>query len=441
LDIVSGLGLLAILGGGLLLTEAAIRRTDVGAGLVLVVTVFREVYHLDTSIDVGPVLFGVRDALFVVLATAAVARLLRTERLLTQQKVILAFGVLISWALARGFGSFATVAIAESRKFLYFAAIALYFSTMEPRRDLVIRIGRLWVIAASLLAVLVVLRWGATAVGFQVGTLASGGGFRVVPSDIALLIGQGSLFAFVGASHRAPVPVRFIAPALLLVTLILQHRTVWLTVAAGLLYVIWKLPNSRKFLGVLVLGMTVFAGLMLTFIDNEEVAEDLLESGQSTGTLEWRVAGWVALLEQNGPEDAVEIIAGRPFGTGWDRTFDGRFVDVTPHSFYMESFLRVGWLGVLLWVGLYLTALQRTTVRFEGRTQDRASVGPSEREIWYLMRAVLAGQLVYFLTYTPDVSQSMLFGIACALTGAMSRTATREHATPAGPGVVPGAVS
>lgn len=398
---------------GIALVEVVVRRSDVGAGLVLGAVVLEEVVPVELSASLGPARVGLSDVLLMVLLTAAIARLLRVERLTTTQRLLVGFGLVVVWALVRGFEPFgATAAINEARKFLRFAAIALYFSTVEPRRDLIGRIGRLWVLAAVILAGVSLLRWVATAAGISGGPLGQSGSMRVVPSDTALIIAQGALIALAVVNERARDFTRFLAPVLLVVVLLLQHRTVWLASAIGLLYLLYRRRASIRMLAAFGAGMVVFAALTFTIFGEEDLSQQLAESGQSTATLEWRIAGWDALLTDRGPERAGEVALGKPFGGGWGRNFDGRFVDVSPHNFYLESYLRVGVIGVLALLSVYAIAL-----RGPGRSLDRHSFGPSSQAVpRYLVQTLVGMQLLYYLTYSPDVAQALLLGLACAMT-------------------------
>ena len=419
------LGLMAA-AAGIALVEIVIRRSDVGAGLALGYVVLSESSVIDLTVLTSPVFVGVNDVLFLVFLTAAIARLLRVERLTNAQRLIVLFGALVAWSLASGIGPFGLPAATnEARKFLTFTATVLYFSTIEPRPALLQRIGRVWLVAAGALAALALIRWTANTAGISGGLFGTGTSLRVIPSDAALIIGQGALIGLPLLIERTRGWSRYVTPALLVVIVVLQHRTVWLVTAIGMGYLLLRgralTPRTLAALGV---GAAIFAALTFTVFDDQDLSSQLAESSQATGTFEWRVAGWGALIADSGPQTPAEVAVGLPFGGGWERSFDGLTVDVTPHNFYLETFLRVGLVGVVALVLLYVIALRGSPGRaLPGRRRPPGTPTALSSE---LLRTVIAIQLLYFISYTPDIAQSMLLGLGCAVAANARRTEQPE---------------
>jgi hypothetical protein len=413
---VLGLGALA----GLAVIEAAIRRSDVAALLVLGLLVIQESSLFSLSFDGGPVRVGAGDLLFVALLTAAMARLLRIERLGTAQRLLVTFGVLVVWALLRGVGQFGLPpAVNEARSFLLFTATVLYFSTVEARRDLLDRVGTIWLGAAVLLSGLALLRWFANAVGVTGGIFGSGGSIRVLHSATTLIIAQGALIALpLLPEPRRRLSVRFLSPVLLAFVLVLQHRTVWVVTAAAVVYLLYRERKlATRALPALGLGVVVFAVLVFTvFGDGEEaISEQLASSAQSTATFEWRLQGWSALVTESGPEGPAEVVTGQPFGGGWARTMpNGNVVAVSPHSFYVEPYMRVGAAGLIVLLMLYAIALRGTLNEWRARSSGGAT-SPEPLLRPHVLHAALAAQLLYYVTYTPDAAQALLLGLGLAI--------------------------
>jgi hypothetical protein len=398
---------------GVWIVEVVIRRTDVGAMLVLGLMLERVASPLDLSVFVGPIRFAPDDFLLMVLLTATIARALRIERLTPTQRLFVALLLLVMWAVARGVGPFGVQgAVNEARRLLRFLVSALYFSTMEPRRDLLHRLGWLWLIAALALAAIVVARWAGNVAGLSEGFFeGSEGPIRVVHSDQALFLAQGALIALPLFLDRTRKYARYLAPALLACVVLLQHRTVWVATIAGTIYLLYRAKAiAKRLLPALVASGAVFAVLVFTvFGGDEEVADQLAGSAQRTDTFEWRVQGWQVLLEDAGPQSLAEVATGRPYGTGWERSFGiGRVVEVSPHNFFIESFLRVGVLGVATLLAIYALALLGTRRVLRLDTDDGTLLSPS------FLHVVVAMQLPYYITYTPDTAQGMLLGLACA---------------------------
>jgi hypothetical protein len=408
----------------LLLLEATIRRTDVGAALVLGLLVLQESSILSLSLSAGAVRVYPNDLLFVVLLTAAIARLLRISRLSNPQRLLVALGILVAWSLFRGFDLYGIpAAVNQARKFLVFSATALYFSTVEPRRDLFERLGRFWLAAAAALCLIVLLRWSGNLLGlsgaFFSGAYERGTSLRVIPASSTLIIAQAALMALPFTSDRSRNLLRFLAPALLAFVILLQHRTVWVIVMAGTIYLLYRqrAVTTRVLVG-LAATLVVFGALVFTLFDEPDVvvAEQLARSAQSTGTFEWRVTGWAALITEGGPDGPVEIAAGQPFGGSWERRIYGGVVDVSPHSFYVEPYLRIGIVGLTALLLVYSLALRGTLlVGRRSRAGERALLSPSSLHI------VIAVQLLYFITYTPDAAQALLLGLGCAMAAEAAR--------------------
>jgi O-antigen ligase len=420
LGLLLGLGAVACL--GLLLLEAMIRRTDVGAALVLGLLVFQEIFpHVSLSFDAGPFSVGPQDLLLVVMAAAVVARLLRAERLTTQQRLLLVIAALVIWAVARGIAPFGLpAAVNEARRSLRFVFVALYFAAIEPRRELLDRIGWLWVLAAAALVGITVVRWLAGSVGVYGGVLGAGGSMRVIPSDPTLLVAQGALIAFPLLAERGRGVIRYTAPAFLVAVVLLQHRTVWIAAAFGVAYLLFReRALAKRAFSALLVATFLFTALMFTvFGGNEDVvSEQLATSAQSTGTFEWRVDGWTVLLADTIDAGINEVAVGRPFGTGWTRTMSsGGVVEVSPHNYYVEAFLRIGLVGLILLGLIYASALRATAQASKTEGGGLGSLLTANG-----LHVAIAVQLFYYITYAPDMSQAMLLGIGAAVAAANTR--------------------
>jgi O-antigen ligase len=419
-----GLAMLGVVAAGaLVLLETVIRRTDVGAGLVLALLLLDEANLIETAIDIGPVRVQATDVVLLLLLAAGVARLLRTDRLTTAQWLLIVFGVLTIWALVRGTSPFGVpAAVNEARKFLGFGAVALYFATAQPRRDLMERIGNLLLLAAAILAVFTLVRWVAGVAGMSGGFFGRDDDLRVLPASLAFLIAQAAIVAFPYIIDRAAGWRRLIAPALLVLVVLLQHRTVWVATAVGAALLFYReRALARRALTVLLMVVGLLAALSFTLFDDPDVqlGDQLSSSAQSTATFEWRYEGWRALLTDSGPEGPGEVVVGKPFGGGWGRTLpNGLRIEnhISPHNFYLETFLRVGVLGLAILLALYVLVLRGLMTRSDRVAAATELLSP------HVLGVVIALQLLYYITYTPDLSQVMLLGLGCAAVSRQTRT-------------------
>ncbi|GGI05404.1 O-antigen ligase family protein [Egicoccus halophilus] len=425
--------LVVLVGAGvaLALTETVVRRTDVGVLLALGLGLFLEASALDLSVNAGPVRIGPNDLLFVVLATAAIARLLRSRSQSLAQRLLILLSVLVVWAVGRGAGDFGTAAaINEARKWFVFVAAALYVSTVELRRDLLDRLGWIWIGTALGFGALTMLRWAGNAAGVYSGVFGSDGSLRVIPAADTLFVLQAALLAFPLLLDRRRRVLRWTAPVLLVLVVVLQHRTVWVAGLAGVLYLLYRERTlATRALGALAAGGVVFL-LLSTLVlggGSDELSEQLQGSAQSTATFEWRVEGWVALI-RSGPQGAAEVATGQPFGAGWTRTVeDGRVVDVSPHNFYVEAYLRVGIIGLAVLLGLYGLALRATVSRTPSLGAHDAGASLLKPSVVHVL---LCTQLLFYIPYSPDAAQAVLFGLGLAMTRLQRPTAARPSDRP-----------
>lgn len=400
---------------GLAVVEASIRRSSVGAVLVLAAFLLETyLWHVELAIFLGPFRISLNDVVFVILITATAARLLRLQRLTTPQRLLMLFSALIVWSLVRGALTISlTDSVNNARSFLGFMAAALYFSTVEARRDLLDRIGTLWLGAALALAFLVLLRWAAYVAGISSGILGQQTSLRVIAASTTLILAQGALIALPWLLDQRRGFLRLVGPTLLVFVVLLQHRTVWVVTIVGVIYLLWRerALNQRMLAGLLasaavffVLVVTVFQG------QDDEIAEQLSESAQDTRTFEWRVQGWTAIMRDSGPEGPTEWLVGRPMGSGWDRVLpNGWFVDVSPHNYYIEALLRVGVIGLATILAVYAIALRGTADAHPDHGFEPGLLTPN------VLHVVIAVQLVYFIPYSPDMAQAMLLGLGCAV--------------------------
>lgn len=404
---------------GLVLLESVIRRTDVGAALVLALMLFDETGLIETAVDVGPLRIQATDLIFVVLLGAAVARLLRVDRLTTPQRLLVLFGVLTLWALVRGVEPFGIpAAVNEARKFLWFTGLTLYFATADARRDLMDRIGHLLLLTAAVLAAFTVIRWVGGAAGLTGAFFGRDDDLRVLPASLALLLSQVALVAFPFVVQRAAGWRRFIAPSLLVLVVLLQHRTVWIATVLGVALLVYRERTiAKRFFTLLLTVVGLLAALSFTLFDDPDVQleDQLASSAQSTATFEWRYEGWRALLFESGPEGPDEVLTGKPFGSGWGRTLpNGRVIEshISPHNFYLETVLRVGGIGLVLLFLIYATSLRN--LRGEDGLESSGLLMPP------VLFVIIAVQLLYYVTYTPDLAQAMVLGLGCAVASSSS---------------------
>jgi O-antigen ligase len=151
----------------------------------------------------------------------------------------------------------------------------------------------------------------------------------------------------------------------------------------------------------------------------QEGNEPLVKS--SSGNFSWRVQGWSELV-QAWAHSPTDWAFGQPFGSGFERKVEGIETNSHPHNFYIETMIRRGLAGLLALVALtagLLRALWRTP------TRDAGLLGPG------VIPALLAMQLVWFVTWIPGSEQGIVTGLAAAVAAAHLSRRRRPATGPA----------
>jgi hypothetical protein len=160
-------------------------------------------------------------------------------------------------------------------------------------------------------------------------------------------------------NRRRDAVVRVSAVVFTLVVIAAQSRSVWVALIGGFMAVFLLSPNSnrrRQALGPLALG-GFLAVLTLFGIIGGSIGTKLALAGTSTSTWIWRVESWQQLLAPWLSAPQISVILGEPFGKGLARVINGGTITVSAHSWYVELPLRVGVIGLLLWLILIVRGM------------------------------------------------------------------------------------
>ncbi|MFE2235779.1 O-antigen ligase family protein [Streptomyces sp. NPDC059442] len=300
--------------------------------------------------------------------------------------------------------------------FLYVFGLALYGISSGFDERLVRRLCAVWVAAACVEALRAAAWWARHGIGSAVGQVVIDGvpsESRALSAPEALVIAQAAVILLY--TTRLGTRRHLLTAPLLLTVVLLQHRTVWLVTAVMLAVWLFTAAGSaagtdpatggparagRRGLRLWLAAAGLCAGLYAVATGLlGRYGTDLAVSASDSGTLSWRTAGWYELLGTlDGPG---EWLAGRPFGSGFERLLDGALVGVSPHNYYLHLLLRIGVPGVLAFVALYATAV-RSVLRRPG-SASRPLV------------TLACGQLVFALTYQFFPEQGLVLGVLCAL--------------------------
>ena len=422
-------GLLAVVGLGVALLDALIRRAELGAALVLGLMVLQAVFIRDVPALTLP--GGIRvlpyDVVFTLLLAAAAARLLRMRRFSGFQRSVVLLGAMLLLAIVRGVAAFGVEhSVGEFRLMFAFAGGTLYFATFPPSTSRNDRIGRIWLAASIPMMVLVCIRWLATFAGIDLGVPAEQFGadaaIRVIDGPYTFFLAHAAVLTvpFWGLRDERARRLTRLGVVLLLFVVVLNRRTVWLALLAGVAVVMLRNRRlGRRAVITLAGAAAVTTALYLALPGFGKERGPLTSSG--TGTLDWRVEGWESLLG-TWSKDPVSWLIGQPFGTGFARTVGGIEVVLEAHNFYLTTLLRtgaIGFLALIVFTGGLLRVLWRTPAGRSGGLVG-ADVFP----------ALLVMQLIWLVTWTPGNEQGIITGLAVALATARVRGSTTTTRSP-----------
>lgn len=433
--------LVVALGGlvfGLLAFEAVVRNSVIAAALALGYLVIEY-----AAVPIPPLAFGgvsvyAHDVVFALIGAAAVARLLRarstTGRSLTRwQQGLLLVAAIGLFSLLRGIGDHGLeTAVNEARKWVFLLAAATYFTTVQPSRPVLDRIATWIVWAGSAVAGVALLRWVVIGLGVPVPALLGervDHGLRVLHANETLLVLQAALILMV-AWRGLGTRWRWVGAGLLTTVVLMQHRTVWGALAVGVAVVMWRDRELAR-RALVLLPVALVGAVAAAVVVLGSPADQVATSATNTQTFQWRFEGWRELVTSNGPEGALEAAVGRGFGTGWEREVFGETREESPHSLYLESYLRLGVIGTAAMLALMvlpIVRLWRRPLAAPLRGAPRQGLLSDDALI-----SLLAAQATFGFTYFQSPSAGVVLGIAVG--AALKRAAYRP-----GSGTEPSAV-
>jgi hypothetical protein len=387
-----------------------------GSGLILALFVWESAFGMLPGVDFGVTVYP-QDLAFSYLLLAATFRLLSLGRMSRVQLLWLLFGVIGIVSFGRGVNAYGPKSAGvEFRSFYYFVAGSLYLITFSFSQERQRRLLRQIQVAASLLVALAVFRWTVDVIGVSMSHSwlppEETNSFRVLRAFHAFFL--ASVF-IIGVDRQLRMRTdwtwKFTTAITLLAVLLLQHRSVWAATIVGLLGTYLLSKGSRARLTVVVASAAAVGTLLAVVVLGsalEKVSASIDQSASSAvstreGTFVWRIEGWQALLETRG-NSTVDHVLGRPFGAGYLRYIRGARIEVSPHNVYVQTLLRMGLLGLVLFVSVYGMLIGRSVRRRRELSRDFASPG--------VLGTLLMMALTYYVAYGLTYEQSVLFALA-----------------------------
>lgn len=334
--------------------------------------------------------------------------------------VWLALGGTIILSFVLGLAEFGRYAGTEVRPFFYIWVAGLYCAMADFDEADLRRIGRWCLWTAYAIIGIALYLWAAVETGFIVRAELFGeeGGavFRPVGSHGVFFVATVAMVQTM-AWLRGSGGKRsgWHAAVLLTFVLVLQHRSVWIATLAGLLMVMAlerrHLPRRFPLLLAFVLMVTLGVSIAAWFGYLDDLARQLTQSTlsmtDSGGTFAARIDGWIRLFE-SWVEGSVRVLMfGFPFGKGYTRYYNGQLIEFAPHNFFLDLLLRVGVVGLLLFM---IATVMAIVYAWRSRTDSEAD---------YLIKRGLAVGLVaslfYYVAYHSYYVLGAATGIALAL--------------------------
>jgi hypothetical protein len=416
MDLILKLGGLLCIGGMAVVASVPFFRRPLGAAVAVLVVYLFEVWLYDLPpIQLGVLLYP-PDILFGLLLVATLVRYgSGTAKLPITGWCIPLLFVLFSVSLLRGISAFGIQgAGVEGRNSFYFIVGLLYFSSFNYTRKNLRSIIRLLLACSTVMVAIAIIRWIAGFAGLDASLKWVGSG----DSDIRVLYAWQALFLslgffaslFLNISRQGPIWQRNLFYVLGPIILLLQHRTVWAVMIVGILWLGLHDGRFRKKAIGAIIGMAIVgivAGAFMFGHRSEIIAESLQNSSTNDDTLMWRVEGWYELIFNNPTRNTFDDIIGQPYGTGYERIISGGKIDYSPHNYYVETFLRLGIIGLLLLLRLYALGIQR----LKSLPMQVNRYAYPDARFWAL---ALVLQFVYFCTYGAPYVQSIFIGVAIA---------------------------
>jgi hypothetical protein len=356
--------------------------------------------------------------------------------------VWLALGGTIILSFVLGLAEFGRYAGTEVRPFFYIWVAGLYCAMADFDEADLRRIGRWCLWTAYAIIGIALYLWAAVETGWipRAELFGDEGGavFRPVGSHGVFFVATVAMVQTM-AWLRGTGTTRsgWHAAVLLTFVLILQHRSVWIATLAGLLMVMAlerrhlprRFPLLLAFVLVVMLGVSI--AVWFGHLDElgRRLAQSTLSMTDSGGTFAARIDGWIRLFE-SWVEGSVRVLMfGFPFGKGYTRYYNGQLIEFAPHNFFLDLLLRVGVIGLLLF--LVATAM---AIVYTWRSR-------ADSEVDYLIKRGLAvglvASLVYYVAYHSFYVLGAATGIALALMMRRKKTAPVANASSIAPRAEP----
>ena len=372
------------------------------------------------GINVGPITLFVTDVVFLPITVATIVRLLSGETISKIQWMWIGFGALGLFAFARGAATFGLLDAGVSyRNYFYLFGGVLYFMTFPIVAERLNRVAMVWIGAGVVLSVIALWRWVSgnleVETGGVLGALGGYGKLRVINANAAFVIAEAALICvYIWLRPQQRNNWMYLALILLPIIVFLNHRTVW--VVFLITAILLRPPGGHRGAAAtpLIAGGAIVAFVVLVTMAGSDggvlgssLAGAVTEPFSGQSSLAWRYAGWEDLILNAAPRDALGILFGQGFGSSFLRNIGLNVVHVSPHNYYLQTYLLLGATGLLAWLVFYYVCLKR--LKKLSHVPVPTLLDPA------FMWVIMIGQLIFIIPYTPNYEQSIFIGIAARM--------------------------
>jgi hypothetical protein len=328
-----------------------------------------------------------------------------------------------------GVKTIGTLAGVDARGHFYLWVTVLYFCSVKWSDRMVARVVNLWIFCAFCLCLLAYYRWINSALDpkYEQEIMAldtTGVRFRVLSSSAALVIAVGTLGLMFRLIKGTLAPsLWLLIPLQLAAVVLLQHRSVWVSMFVGAAFLLWAKPGKGKrrsalpALALMLIPVAIAVAIparddgMLASVRSSADHAMSLEEGTMVGrTLYWNelLAHWAASGEPS------TYLVGRPYGSGFNPDeYDDRMKgqDMVPHNHFIHILYRGGLIGLLATLAVFLRTWRAAAA--ESKRSDKA---------WaHFLSAALPALFAYFIPYWATYESGLLLGVAIGYLGIEQR--------------------
>ena len=398
-------------------------RVQAGIALILGMYAFEALYMFVGGISLGISLYYTDFALMFVLAIALLRILLDKNRPALNPAWVVCSSV-AAFSLLSGFAAYGSGAGVQARPYFYFFAATIYPMTFGINVQTLRFLLNSMVWLAVLLLCITGYRWVVYFTPIRdllppEGSYNNDGPIRVIRSYETLVLAQilmAGVFFNRAAGATSLLLARALSPVLLAAVLVLQHRSVWVAAAAGVLSSLFVARlRGGSALGQSLLLIFIAATIALPIFVSDElsgVGGQITNSAGAAlaekGSAGERVNSWNEIVKNWAMAGPRSVAVGQSFGADptryvKDEAGATRKLTYTAHNMYVQTLFSMGLLGLgsFLWASVYVvTGLYRICVSPQATSSDQ------------LLLVMVLTQLVYYVPYGTDYLQGLIFGIA-----------------------------